>query len=82
MTNPSEYSNIGEDYMLDEQERQTRLSNDMIDHIEMREAAPQEEQMALEKVLSLMPQLLLVWLIQPLTLLILFFLILSRTFLK
>ena len=49
MTNPSEYSNIGEDYMLDEQERQTRLSNDMIDHIEMREEASQEEQLALEQ---------------------------------
>ena len=49
MKDPTEYSNIGEDYVLDEQERQTRLSNDMIDHIEMREAAPQEEQMALEQ---------------------------------
>ena len=49
MEDPTEYSNIGEEYVLDEQERQTRLSNDMIEHIEMREAAPQEEQMALEQ---------------------------------
>ena len=49
MKDPTEYSNIGEEYVLDEQERQTRLSNDMIEHIEMREAAPQEEQMALEQ---------------------------------
>ena len=49
MKDPTEYSNIGEEYVLDEQERQTRLSNDMIEHIEMREAEPQEEQMALEQ---------------------------------
>jgi hypothetical protein len=49
MKDPTEYSNIGEEYVLDEQERQTRLSNDMIDHIQSREEAPQEEQMALEQ---------------------------------
>ena len=52
MKDPTEYSNIGEDYVLDEQERQTRLSNDMIDHIEMREEVSQEEQLALEQELA------------------------------
>lgn len=43
MKDPSEYSNLGEDFVLDEQERQTQLSNEQIQEIEQRLAAPQEE---------------------------------------
>jgi hypothetical protein len=43
MKDPSEYSNLGEDFVLDEQERQAELSNKQIEEIEQRLAAPQEE---------------------------------------
>ena len=43
MKDPSEYSNLGEDFVLDEQERQAELSNEQIEEIEQRLAAPQEE---------------------------------------
>ena len=49
MKDPSEYSNLGEDFVLDEQERQTQLSNEQIEEIEQRLAAPQEEPTALEQ---------------------------------
>ena len=42
MKDPSEYSNLGEDFVLDEQERQTQLSNEQIQEIEQRLEAPQE----------------------------------------
>jgi hypothetical protein len=42
MNDPSEYSNLGEDFVLDEQERQTQLSNEQIQEIEQRLEAPQE----------------------------------------
>ena len=43
MKDPTEYSNLGEDFVLDEQERQTELSNEQIDEIKARLEAPQEE---------------------------------------
>ena len=43
MKDPSEYSNLGEDFVLDEQERQTQLSNEQIEEIQQRLEAPQEE---------------------------------------
>lgn len=49
MKDPSEYSNLGEDFVLDEQERQAELSNEQIEEIEQRLAAPQEEPTALEQ---------------------------------
>ena len=49
MNDPSEYSNLGEDYVLDEQERQTQLSNEQIEEIQQRLEAPQEEPTALEQ---------------------------------
>ena len=42
MNDPSEYSNVGENFVLDEKERQTRLSNETIEHIESREAVAEE----------------------------------------
>ncbi len=45
MKHPSEYSNVGEDFVLDEQERQTTLSNEQIEEIRQRMEAPQEELM-------------------------------------
>jgi hypothetical protein len=33
MKDPSEYSNLGEDFVLDEQERQTQLSNEQIERL-------------------------------------------------
>jgi hypothetical protein len=49
MNDPSEYSNLGEDFVLDEQERQTQLSNEQIEEIQQRLEAPQEEPTALEQ---------------------------------
>ena len=49
MKDPSEYTDLGEDFVLDEQERQTQLSNEQIQEIEQRLAAPQEEPTALEQ---------------------------------
>jgi len=49
MKDPSEYSNLGEDFVLDEQERQTQLSNEQIEEIRQRLEAPQEEPTALEQ---------------------------------
>ena len=49
MKDPSEYSNLGEDFVLDEQERQTQLSNEQIEEIQQRLEAPQEEPTALEQ---------------------------------
>tara|TARA_R100000005_G_scaffold70360_1_gene37998 strand:+ start:2668 stop:6672 length:4005 start_codon:yes stop_codon:yes gene_type:complete len=43
MKDPSEYSNLGEDFVLDEQERQTQLSNEQVQEIQQRLEAPQEE---------------------------------------
>lgn len=43
MKDPSEYTDLGEDFVLDEQERQTQLSNEQILEIEQRLEAPQEE---------------------------------------
>ncbi len=48
MNDPSEYSNLGEDFVLDEKERETRLSNDMLEHIETRETASQEKEQTLD----------------------------------
>ena len=45
MKHPSEYSNVGEDFVLDERERQTTLSNEEIEEIRQRVEAPQEEPM-------------------------------------
>ena len=42
MKDPSEYSNLGEDFVLDEQERQTALSNEQREAIEQRLQASQE----------------------------------------
>ena len=42
MNDPSEYSNVGENFVLDEKERQTRLSNETIEHIESSEAVAEE----------------------------------------
>ena len=42
MKDPTEYSDLGEDFVLDEQERQTQLSNEQIQEIEQRLEAPQE----------------------------------------
>ena len=52
MKDPSEYSNLGEDFVLDEQERQTQLSNEQIEEIQQRLEAPQEEPTALEQQLT------------------------------
>ena len=57
MKDPSEYSNLGEDFVLDEQERQTQLSNEQIQEIEQRLEAPQEvptvqEQQAAQAVMA------------------------------
>jgi len=49
MNDPSEYSNLGEDFVLDEQERQTQLSNEQIEEIQQRLEAPQEEPTMLEQ---------------------------------
>ena len=49
MKDPSEYSNLGEDFVLDEQERQTQLSNEQIEEIQQRLEAPQEEPSMLEQ---------------------------------
>ena len=49
MNDPSEYSNLGEDFVLDEQERQTQLSNEQIEEIQQRLEAPQEEPSMLEQ---------------------------------
>ncbi len=49
MKDPSEYSNLGEDFVLDEQERQAELSNEQIKEIQQRLEAPQEETTALEQ---------------------------------
>ena len=49
MNDPSEYSNLGEDFVLDEQERQAQLSNEQIEEIQQRLEAPQEEPTALEQ---------------------------------
>jgi hypothetical protein len=49
MKDPSEYSNLGEDFVLDEQERQAQLSNEQIEEIQQRFEAPQtalEQQVA------------------------------------
>lgn len=43
MKDPSEYTDLGEDFVLDEQERQTQLSNEQIQEIQQRLEAPQEE---------------------------------------
>ena len=43
MKDPSEYTDLGDDFVLDEQERQTQLSNEQIQEIEQRLEAPQEE---------------------------------------
>ena len=43
MKDPSEYTDLGEDFVLDEQERQTQLSNEQVQEIEQRLEAPQEE---------------------------------------
>jgi hypothetical protein len=40
MKDPSEYSNLGEDFVLDEQERQTQLSNEQIEEIQQRLEKP------------------------------------------
>ena len=48
MNDPSEYSNIGEDLVLSEQQRQTSLSDDMLERIENREAASQEKDQTLQ----------------------------------
>ena len=42
MKDPSEYSDLGADFVLDEQERQTQLSAEQIQEIEQRLATPQE----------------------------------------
>ena len=42
MKDSTEYSDLGEDFVLDEQERQTQLSNEQIQEIEQRLEAPQE----------------------------------------
>ncbi len=49
MKDPTEYSNLGEDFVLDEQERQTELSNEQIEEIKGRLEAPQEEPTAQEQ---------------------------------
>ena len=49
MKDPSEYSNLGEDFVLDEQERQTALSNEQREAIEQRLQASQETPTALEQ---------------------------------
>jgi len=49
MKDPSEYSNLGEDFVLDEQERQAELSDEQIKEIQQRLEAPQEETTALEQ---------------------------------
>ena len=43
MKDPSEYTDLGEDFVLDEQERQTQLSNEQVQEIQQRLEAPQEE---------------------------------------
>jgi hypothetical protein len=57
MKNPSEYSNLGEDFVLDEQERQTQLSDEQRLEIEQRLEASQEvptpqEQQATQAVMA------------------------------
>ena len=49
MNDPSEYSNLGEDFVLDEQERRARLSNEQIQEIQQRLEASQEEPTMLEQ---------------------------------
>lgn len=44
MTDPSEFSNVGEDFVLNAQERQRQLSNEQIQDIQQRLEATQEQQ--------------------------------------
>jgi hypothetical protein len=43
MKDPSEYTDLGDDFVLTEQERQVQLSNEQIQEIQQRLEAPQEE---------------------------------------
>lgn len=63
MYDPSENSNIGEEYMLDEQERQRQLSNEQIQAIQERIEASQEvptepEQQVQQAVTAVNPELI------------------------
>ena len=43
MNDPLDYSNVGEDFVMDEEERSRRLTNEQIEEINQRVAAAQEQ---------------------------------------
>ncbi len=49
MNDPLDYSNVGEDFVMDEEERSRRLSNEQIEEINQRQAAAQEQNEAIQQ---------------------------------
>ena len=49
MNDPLDYSNVGEDFVMDEEERSRRLSNEQIEEINLRQAAAQEQNEAIQQ---------------------------------
>ncbi len=50
MNDPTQYADLGDDFMLDEQEVQRQLSNEQVEEIQAREESVQEQMMAEEEV--------------------------------
>ena len=49
MNDPLDYSNVGDDFVMDEEERSRRLTNEQIEEINQRAAAVQEQNEAIER---------------------------------
>ena len=49
MNDPLDYSNVGEDFVMDEEERSRRLSNEQIEEINQRKVAAQEQNEAIQQ---------------------------------
>ena len=49
MNDPLDYSNVGDDFVLDEEEQSRRLTNEQIEEINQRTAAAQEQNEAIQR---------------------------------
>ena len=49
MNDPLDYSNVGDDFVMDEEERSRRLTNEQIEEINQRAAAAQEQNEAIQQ---------------------------------
>ena len=49
MNDPLDYSNVGDDFVMDEEERSRRLTNEQIEEINQRAEAAQEQNEAIQR---------------------------------